>query len=148
MSKKDLVEMASAHPDFTKSMAREKKEVLVRFLITRDAAGTASAAPPPPPPSTPTKKTVVSRMTKAELLEHCQDREGFDATRHGKTRATLLEFVRLPVDEKGTDPVDVGALLETPDDVGVIKAAILRLLMDTEPFKEDPELGAKLDKIL
>jgi hypothetical protein len=113
-------------------------------------------------------------MTKAELFEACSKKEGFNKDQHGKTKATLLEFLKghlstdtkpkdtkpkeqKPKDQKqqhqvqdddGIDPVNVGSLLDTPDDVEAIKSAILRLLMDTAPFQSDPELKAKLDKIV
>jgi hypothetical protein len=118
-------------------------------------------------------------MSKPELLEACSNKEGFDKDQHGKTKATLLEFLKglVPTDTKpkdtkpkdtkpkdtkpkdqkqqhqvldddGIDPVNVGSLLDTPDDVEAIKSAILRLLMDTAPFQSDPELKAKLDKIV
>ena len=217
LSKKELVERASLLPHFKKSLAREKKEVLVQFLMTAIATATATAtgatipssstvitptenALPPLATSTSTslekKKTAssLSRMSKAELFEASSKKDGFDKDKHGKTKATLLEFLKglLPTDTKpkdtkpkdtkpkdtkpkdtkpkdtkpkdtkpkdtqqqdqvqeedGIDPVNVGSLLDTPDDVEAIKSAILRLLMDTAPFQSDPELKAKLDKIV
>ena len=211
LSKKELVERASLLPHFKKSLAREKKEVLVQFLMTATAIGatlpspstttvttTTENAPPPIATTTSTttatttatttstslekKKTAssLSRMTKAELFEACSKKEGFNKDQHGKTKATLLEFLKgllstdtkpkdtkpkdtkpkdtKPKDQKqqhhqvqdddGIDPVNVGSLLDTPDDVEAIKSAILRLLMDTAPFQSDPELKAKLDKIV
>ena len=158
MTKKELLVLATAHSDFKKSMSREKKEVLVHFLrshqgseestsstemVTKDMAGH--------PPVPPAVKKTLSRQTKPELLELCKKTPGFDFALHGKTRLTMLQFLKTPSvkeEEEGTHPVNIGVLLDTPDDVGVIKAAILRLLMDAEPFKADPELEAKLDKIV
>lgn len=177
LSKKELLERASLLPHFKKSLAREKKEVLVQFLsaastattIATTTGGTGEDAPSVPlePPEQATsleKKTVssLSRMTKAELLEACSTKEGFNKDRHGKTKATLLDFIKgflpqsqdkksqdkNPIHDEGIDPVNVGALLDTPDDVEAIKLAILRLLMDSAPFQSDPELKAKLDKIV
>ena len=165
LSKKDLILWASTHPEFKKSMGREKKEVLVRFLVERNVCHSCE------PPITATRKEevvekkpekkTVSRMTKEELLVRCKDKEGFDASIHGKTRATMLLFLRGPsstisVSEKDgatnptspTSPVHVGTLVDTPDDPQVLRQAILRLLMDTEPFRADPEIRAKLDKIV
>lgn len=150
LSKKDLVQHASTHPDFKKSMAREKKEVLLQFLKERSVnIETTTTAPPTPVLVVPAERPkAVSRMTKAELLDACAKKPGFNANRHGKTRTTLLEFFKGSNDDQGDEPVNLGCFLETPDNVEVIKAAILRLLMDKEPFKTDPELEAKLGKIV
>jgi hypothetical protein len=156
MTKKELLVLATAHSDFKKSMSREKKEVLIHFLRSHQGGVEFSSTAPTvtkdiegaPVPPQAVKKTL-SRQTKPELLELCQKTPGFDCALHGKTRLTMLQFLKTPlVEEEGTDPVNVGTFLDTPDDVGVIKAAILRLLMDAEPFKADPELEAKLDKIV
>jgi hypothetical protein len=51
-------------------------------------------------------------------------------------------------DKTGTSPVDIGTLLDTPEDPQVIRQAILRLLMETEPFRTDPEIQTKLEKMV
>jgi len=159
LSKNDLVQWASTHPDFKKSMGREKKEVLVRFLMDRNICHSCI---PPITASKPEKtEKTLSRKTKAELFTLCKEKDGFDASIHGKTRLTMLEFLRGPsnktvdlvhgtdkTDDTGTSPVDIGTLLDTPEDPQVIRQAILRLLMETEPFRTDPEIQTKLEKMV
>jgi hypothetical protein len=152
LPKNDLILWASTHPEYKKSMGRQKKEVLVRFLVERNVCHSCE---PPITATTvvekiPLKKTL-SRMTKEELFIQCKEKEGFDASTHGKTRATMLDFLRgLPTtkDTSGTSPVRIGTLIDAPEDPQVLRQAILRLLMDTEPFRADPEIRAKLDKIV
>lgn len=161
LSKHDLVQWASTHPDFKKSMGREKKEVLVRFLVERNICHSCI---PPITASKPEKtEKTLSRKTKAELFTLCKERDGFDASIHGKTRLTMLEFLRGPsnktdktdetdktdkTDDTGTSPVHIGTLLDIPENPQVIRQAILRLLMETEPFRTDPEIQTKLEKMV
>ena len=169
MSKKELVERASTHAAFKKSLAREKKEVILRFLLEHqvervedhacsnsDDAQNPPLRPPPPPLATKTCATTsLSRKTKAELLEICLQKEGFQPQLYGKTKAAMLQFIRTPPpnpqeeeEEDGTRPVNIGNLLDTPDDPRVLRQAILKLLMDKDPFRNDPDLEAKLNKII
>jgi len=166
--KQDLVRMASAHPDYKKSMDRQKKEDLVRFLRERGFQPPtntkpidASEAPAPNNSSEPlkpkAKKPNPQRLTKTQLMALCNERADFDLKEHGKTRAAMIAFLQTPPPSPlealcgggGTvSPVNIGMLLDQPENIQKVRAALLRLLMDKEPFRMDPDLEAKLDKIV
>ena len=166
--KQDLVRMASAHPDYKKSMDRQKKEDIVRFLRDRGFQPTAPGPIDAPhhsgePLKPKAKRPNPQRLTKTQLLELCNERADFDLKEHGKTRASMIAFLQTPPPspsplegglESGggaggtVSPVNIGMLLDQPENIQKVRAALLRLLMDKEPFRMDPDLEAKLDKIV
>ena len=167
LKKQDLVRMASSHPDYKKSMDRHKKEDLVRFLCERGITPTAIAPPhhseEPLKPKAVKKPPRLLRLTKTQLLVLCNERSEFNLKEHGKTRASMIAFLQTPSPPPsplegglgggggggGTvSPVNIGMLLDQPENIQKVRAALLRLLMDKEPFRMDPELEAKLDKIV
>lgn len=137
LGKDVLLSYCEKHESFQKSLARQKKEKLVEFILLHKIEV-----------SLPTKP--LAKMTKKELLEECMTRQGFDQKTHGKTKTTLLTFLGKPIEkeEVGCSPVNIQTLLENPEDPEVLKKKILHVLMNTSPFQDYPDLEKKVTKLV
>lgn len=189
LKKPELVGMASRHSAFQKSMARKTKEFLMDFIIKHEIPldeNKAATIPvdenPPtgnhPPVAKTLSRSFLMKQHKKELLEMAQPREGFQPDTHGRTKATLVEFLRGPPptpppdkasvpiqvetlsedntdmkqpvleEESGYSPFRIASLLETDDNHEALRSAILRILTRTEPFRHDRDLEQKVGKML
>lgn len=93
----------------------------------------------------------LKQMNQKELVTLCQRKDGFDPNIHGKNKATMIAFLepKEEEEEEGThSPVHIENIVDEKENVEAIRAAILRILMSTDPFKADPHLEAKIQQIV